>query len=435
MIGARREEVLRLSAWMALCVILGMLFARPILFTAIGLAAYACWHVWQASRLVIWLKAPESKEVPESSGLWGEIFSSLYQVQVRNEADKRQLASMLREFQASTAALPDAVVVVDSSGHIAWCNEAAVSLLGLRVPTDYGQRIVNLIRHPGFVKAFVSDEFDRDILMHSPLHPEMTLTLRIVAYGEGQKLILVRDISQVEKMERARRDFVANASHELRTPLTVIRGYLEMMEDESNEARPLFPWRTPLVEMRQQASRMGRIIEDLLKLARIEAQGANAKQEIIDVPRMLQLILDEARALSGGEHRLVLDCKGSPGLYGNNVELQSVFSNLIFNAVQYTPNGGDIKISWHADNHGGAHFAVSDSGIGIEPRHIPRLTERFYRADAGRSRATGGTGLGLAIVKHALEHHDSHLAIASELNVGSTFSCTFPASRVRSNAA
>ena len=423
-----------MAAWITLWLLIGLTFDRPVLFTALGLAVYAGWHMLQASRLVIWLKNPEAQEVPESTGLWGEIFASLYQQQQQARADKRQLASMLNEFQASTAALPDAVVVVDSKGCIAWCNEAAVSLLGLGVPKDIGQRIVNLLRHPAFVTAFVNHTHDSDVMMPSPLDSHVTLTLRIVAYGDGQRLVLARDISHIEQMERARRDFVANASHELRTPLTVIRGYLEMMEDESSEARPLFPWRSPIIEMRQQASRMGRIIDDLLKLARIESQGAQGRQEIIDVSQMLRLIMDEARALSKGRHTLNLEIQGTTNLFGHVVELQSIFSNLIFNAVQYTPEGGEIRVSWHADANG-ARFSVTDTGMGIEPRHIPRLTERFYRADAGRSRATGGTGLGLAIVKHALEHHDSHLQIASEVNVGSTFSCHFPAQRLRNQAA
>lgn len=434
MIGARREELLRLAAWLALCVMVGLLFDKIVLVTALGLAAYASWHLRQASRLVGWLQSPEEREVPESTGLWGEIFSNLYQQQQQHQKDKRQLGSMLSEFQASTAALPDAVVVVDRTGHIAWCNEAAVSTLGLHVPNDLGQRIVNLVRHPAFVRAFLRQEFEEDILMPSPLNPHISLSLRIVAYGEGQKLVLARDVSHVEQMERARRDFVANASHELRTPLTVIRGYLEMMEEESGDAKPLLPWQSPLREMRQQASRMGRIIEDLLKLARIESQGAQGPQEVIDVPRMLQVILDEARALSRGRHEFRLDIQEGAMLLGHSVELQSVFSNLIFNAVQYTPEGGEIHVQWYVDGTG-AHYAVSDTGIGIEPKHIARLTERFYRVDTGRSRATGGTGLGLAIVKHALEHHDSQLEVASEPNIGSTFSCHFPMRRVHSAAA
>ncbi len=432
--GARREECLRLGAWLALCVLVGTAVDAVAVVLVVGLVLYVAWLLWQASLLIDWLQAPEEADVPESSGLWGEIFSNLYQQQTRHQADKRQLASMLNEFQASTAALPDAVVVVDSHGHISWCNDAAIDLLGLRVPHDLGQRIVNLLRHPGFVNAFNREQHDADILMPSPLNAQQTLTLRIVAYGEGQKLIMARDVSHVEQMERSRRDFVANASHELRTPLTVIRGYVEMMEEESSDAKPLFPWHAPLAEMRQQATRMGRIIEDLLKLARIESQGGLARHDIVDIPSQLSIIVDEAKALSRGRHIFDVDIQADTRLYGLAVELQSAFSNLLFNAVQYTPENGSIKIRWWADQRG-AHFSVTDNGVGIEQRHIPRLTERFYRADSARSRDTGGTGLGLAIVKHALEHHESHLEIASELNVGSTFSCSFPLTRVRQLAA
>ena len=427
--GAGRLEILRVAAWLTLCVLIGLSFNQPLVWFCIGLTLYLGWQLWQLSRLLKWLKSPQDLDVPESNGLWGEIFSNLYQQQTLNQKGQRQLARMLNEFQASTAALPDAVIVLDRDDHIAWCNEAAVSLIGLHIPNDIGQRVVNLLRHPAFVSALIREDYDTDILLPSPLHAQQTLSLRIVSYGEGQKLVMARDVSQREQMERSRRDFVANASHELRTPLTVIRGYLEMMADESKDAKPLQPWAAPLSEMSQQAARMSRIIEDLLKLARIESHASSGKEEWIDVPRMLSMILAEARALSAGRHQIIPKIQPKARLRGHSAELQSAFANLIFNAVHYTPEGGELRVSWSADATG-AEFSVVDNGVGIEQKHIPRLTERFYRADAGRSRETGGTGLGLAIVKHALEHHGSVLEIASELNVGSTFSCRFPISRL-----
>lgn len=425
-----REELLRLGALIALSLFFGFIFENPVLIFSIGITIYATWHLWQAFRLVRWLKLQDSDDLPEASGIWGEVFGSLYQHQQRNNRDKRQLAAMIDEFQASTAALPDGVVVIDPMGCIAWCNHAAKDLLGLRTPDDLGQRIVNLLRSPVFVRYFEMGKYQDEVVVSSPDDDELILAIRIVPYGDGQRLLLARDISRLQQMERIRRDFVANASHELRTPLTVIRGYLDMMEEESQTTKPLQPWHAPLGEMRQQAARMGRIIEDLLKLARIEGAAGQQKQEIVDMPQLIKIILDEAHALSEGRHRFTTDCDDSLLLYGNTSELQSIVSNLIFNAVQYTPDDGEIRIRWGSDERG-VRLEVEDTGIGIEPRHIPRLTERFYRADAGRSRATGGTGLGLAIVKHALDHHEASLNIASEMNVGSTFSCLFPASRIR----
>ncbi len=426
-----REEVLRLVALLCLSLVIGMAVDQPMLCIGIGISSYALWHLWQAFRLVSWFKSRGQEEVPEASGIWGEVFGSLYQHQQRNHKDKRRLAAMIDEFQASTAALPDGVVVIDPYGCISWCNESAKELLGLQMPNDLGQRIINLLRAPVFVDYLNRREYDDEIVITSPDDDALILSIRIVPYGEGQRLMLARDISRMHQMERIRRDFVANASHELRTPLTVISGYLDMMEEESAEARPLQPWHAPLSEMRQQAHRMGRIIEDLLKLARIEGNSSQRKQEVTDVPQLIKVILDEAQALSAGRHRFHTDCDEQLLLFGNPVELQSVISNLIFNAIHYTPDAGEITISWLSD-HQGAHLTVADTGIGIEPKHIPRLTERFYRVDAGRSRATGGTGLGLSIVKHALEHHDGSLSITSELNHGTTFSCRFPISRVRS---
>lgn len=424
-----QEEVLRLLALLLLSWLLGAIVGHPALLLGVGISLYASWHLWQALRLVRWFKSREELEVPEASGIWGEVFGSLYRHQQRNHKDKRQLAAMIDEFQASTAALPDGVVVIDPSGCISWCNESAQTLLGF-MPGDLGQRIINLLRNPVFVEYFTRGDYDEDIVIHSPEDDDLILSIRIVKYGEGQRLLLARDVSRIHQMERIRRDFVANASHELRTPLTVISGYLDMMEDDSADARPLQPWQAPLREMRQQASRMGKIIEDLLKLARLEGSAAQRQQEVSDVPHMLRVIMDEANVLSDGRHQIRLECEDDLMLYGYPVELQSVISNLIFNAIHYTPAGGEIHVRWWSDS-GGAHFSVTDTGIGIEPKHIPRLTERFYRVDAGRSRATGGTGLGLSIVKHALEHHEGSLDIASELNHGTTFSCRFPVSRIR----
>ena len=313
-----------------------------------------------------------------------------------------------------------------------WFNQAAQGLLGLRTPNDVGLRVANLIRHPAFTEYFTAARFEREIEVPSPVSRGRTLSLRIIPYGVGQKLLIARDVSELKRLETARRDFVANASHELRTPLTVLRGYLDMMEPDWNAVggkNALSEWRGPLNEMRNQSLRMESLVNDMLRLARLENEAVT-KQELLNLPALLGRVLDEARALSKGAHRFQSSFEDGLLLLGTEVEAQSIFSNLIFNAVRYTPTGGVIRVEWKREGEG-AVFVCADTGIGIAEADIPRLTERFYRVDVGRSRASGGTGLGLSIVKHALERHEAQLSITSELGVGSTFTCRFPATRVQ----
>ncbi len=428
-----RDEIIRLILSAGVGGVLGYWLGHPGTGVTVGLAGGLAWHVWQLKRLAHWLTHPEGTEPPDSQGLWGMVFEDLYQREQRSRRHTSQLNSVINEFQASTAALPDGTVVLDALGHISWCNEAAVTLLGLHMPQDRGQPVANLLRNPRFTAYLAGGEYRDEIVVPSPVDGQQALSLRIIPYGSGQRLMIVRDVTQLQKMERVRRDFVANASHELRTPLTVLRGYLEMLEEESGTGA-LAAWGAQMGEMRQQATRMSKIIEDLLKLARLEAPDQNVRHEPVDVLRMLRAVVEEARAMSKGNHQIHLDAQAGLYLLGQSSELHSIFSNLIFNAVQYTPRGGELRVRWWSDSEG-AHFSCSDTGIGIEAKHIPRLTERFYRVDAGRSRATGGTGLGLAIVKHALEHHDARFCIESAVGVGSTFGCHFPLSRLRQQAA
>jgi two-component system phosphate regulon sensor histidine kinase PhoR len=267
----------------------------------------------------------------------------------------------------------------------------------------------------------------------SPVNADTILNFRLIPYGNGQRLLIVRDVSERRRLETARRDFVANASHELRTPLTVLRGYLDLIEPDAREGRPLAAWRQPFHEMRVQATRMETLIADLLKLARLESEVVLSRQDLLDVPAMIQRVAEEARALSQSRHRIDLDVQKDIRLFGRESEMQSIFTNLVANAVQYTPDGGIVNLRWWADEQG-AHFSVADSGIGIAEKDLPRLTERFYRVDVSRSRASGGTGLGLSIVKHALEHHEGRLQVESEPGVGSTFTCHFPLHRVQRQA-
>lgn len=424
----------RMALRVALCVAAGLavgaLFAHMALGGLLALLLYVGLQLHQLARLHAWLVAPNRNALPDAGGIWGEVFDLLIDQQRKNRKRKKRLASMLAEFQASTAALPDGAVVLGEHGAISWFNTAAVQLLGLRTPHDLGIRIPNLIRYPSFTEFFDRGEFEQEIEAPSPLNRKRMLSLRIIPYGNDQKLLIVRDVSERRQLEAARRDFVANASHELRTPLTVLRGYLDLMDMDAHDDGPLANWHAPIVEMRNQALRMEKLVNDMLKLARLEADRAVMRDELLQAPTLIQRAIDEARAISNGAHRFEHDIDTNTLLIGGEAEFYSIISNLITNAVRYTPEGGVIRINWqHGDD--GVRFAVADTGIGIAGDDIPRLTERFYRVDVGRSRESGGMGLGLSIVKHALEAFGTQLQIDSKLGVGSTFFCHFPPHRVR----
>jgi two-component system, OmpR family, phosphate regulon sensor histidine kinase PhoR len=417
-------ELWRLVALGTAALLLGLLTGRPFLVVLLATLAYLGWHLVNLYRLERWLREGKGFQPPNATGIWGEVYHHYYRLQQRNRQRKRRLAAYLNRFQEAAAALPDAVVLLRPGGEIEWANEAASRLLGLR-GQDVGQRIANLVRHPAFTQvvrargsAEPSPEFP------SPVDSQTVLIARLVPYGNDQRLLVVRDVTRLQRLEEMRRDFVANVSHELRTPLTVVHGFIETIADAEDDCAR--HWARPLELVQQQTTRMQRIVEDLLLLSRLEMDARPSQVEPVDVPQMLAAIRDDALALSG-EHAHCVELKAERGLWlrGAPEEVRSAFSNLVFNAVRYTPDGGTITIRWYADQTG-AHMEVQDSGIGIPAPHIPRLTERFYRVDTGRSRAKGGTGLGLAIVKHVLSRHEAGLRIDSELGRGSTFACDFP---------
>lgn len=428
--AAWRRETLRAGIVLVLGLLSGLLIGSVWAGLTLALAAYLALHLRMLVWLSRWVVRPKRTDLPDPSGVWGEVFEQLLELQKRNRKRKKRLAAILAEFQSSTAALPDGAVVMTERGEIVWFNSSAQVLLGLRAPQDIGQRIPNLVRHPAFATYFSAANFDGSVEVASPVNEQLTLDLRIIPYGNGQRLLIVRDVSEHRRLEIMRRDFVSNASHELRTPLTVLRGYLDMMEPEARGKGALAEWKGPIAEMRAQSSRMEALIADLLKLARLEADASTARQELVDVPALLRQLLEDATRLSGGRHAFELDAEAGLRLYGRNTELHSIGLNLIHNAIQYSPDGGTVHVRWWGDEDG-AHLSVSDSGIGIAEQDIPRLTERFYRVDVARSRARGGTGLGLAIVKHALEHHEAQLEIHSQLDIGSTFTAHFPGHRVQ----
>ena len=380
----------------------------------------------QLAALDKWLRA-EKSVLPDSSGKWGDVFARLIRLVRDQRQSQQQITSALERLQRATSAMPEGVVITDEMDRIEWCNPVAEKHLGINARLDAGQHITHLVRHTQFGGYLAAGEYAEPLVMKQPRQQGLILSLQVVPYGDKQKLLISRDITRLEKIQSMRRDFVANVSHELRTPLTVIGGFLETLsEDDHVEAEAR---RLALRLMTDQTQRMQRLVEDLLTLSRLEDTENLARDDVIDIPKMLRELYHEAQSLSGGRHAITLNLGTGAKLRGCMDELRSAFSNLISNAIRYTPEKGAISLNWEIRDDRGV-FSVQDSGIGIEPEHVPRLTERFYRADRGRSRETGGTGLGLAIVKHVLTCHQAKLEIASEPGKGSSFSAWFPKTRL-----
>jgi len=413
------KSLFRLGIFVLVAMILGLYtdqFFTVMLLTTAGLV---CFHYFHLYRLTKWLWQSRKMSPPSAPGIWEHVYEGVYYLQRRNRNKRKSLGELIKRFREGSEALPDAVVVVDNEAKIVWCNRHARIELGLKWPDDAGRRIDNLIRHPQFIDYFHSGDYQYPIEIPAPTNPNKTFEYRIMSYGEDQLLLIVRDVSRVSQLEEMRKDFVANVSHELRTPLTVINGYLEVLDgDESQSA---FASKA-ISEMGTQTKRMQNLIEDLLILSRIEASAERIYENSIDMTAMFQQIETEAKSLNY-EKQHVISFKIDPTLriFGVETEMRSACSNLIFNAIHYTPAGGKIKVLWKRRGEG-AYFAVIDDGDGIEEKHVRRLTERFYRIDKARSRKTGGSGLGLSIVKHVLNHHNSVLNIESKVGKGSEFS-------------
>jgi len=421
-------ELRRLFFLLLIAVIAGIPLGHPEAFVLVAMAVYLAWHLRNLRRLYLWLQDGHRFHPPEASGIWGDVFHLLYRLQLRNRKRKRRLTGLIKRFQEATAAMPDATVILDADGGIEWFNDAAQTLLGLQPGRDVGQRILNLIRHPDFTRYLSMGAVNEPMRMPSPLDDMITLNLRVVPYGREQRLLIARDVSQQQRLEQMRRDFVANVSHELRTPLTVVSGFLETLLDEQDEFAPHVSRSMTL--MQQQTGRMQHIVEDLLLLSRLETDRNRPPHVVVAVPAVLMMIEEGVMPLvEQKRQQLTFECDNDLWIYGAEKELYSAFSNLVTNAVRYTPEEGRISVRWYRDDSG-AHFEVSDTGVGIAPQHIPRLTERFYRVDVGRSRDVGGTGLGLAIVKHVINRHDGILRISSSINKGSTFSVDIPTQHI-----
>ena len=419
--------LLRTLLLMLAAALVGLLTGHVGIAVALVLAAVLLRQMYMLQRVLLWLRSDRADRVPDAGGAWGDAIGLIARLFRRKQYHKRRMRQLLRELRNSTAAIPDGVVMLNPAAEILWFNRSAAELLHLRSPGDAGLRIDSLVRRPEFVNYLRGGDYRSPVVVPGGgASSEQYLHFQIVPYGAGQLLLMVRDVTREVRLEAMRKDFVANASHELRSPLTVISGYLETLsQDESVDAA----LRGPLLEMRRQALRMTAIVQDLLELSRLEATDRVAEGEPIDVGELMTRLRSDL--LMGMPAALAVHLQVDSGarLLGEPAQLHSAFANLLDNAAKYTPAGGTITVRWWSNEQGG-HFSVIDTGIGIAPEHLPRLTERFYRVDAGRSRASGGSGLGLAIVKHVLQRHGASLQIESEEGRGSTFSCHFPPARL-----
>jgi two-component system phosphate regulon sensor histidine kinase PhoR len=419
----------QLAAILGAAVVVGLIVKQPWPVVTVAALGVVAWHYWKLRGVLERLTARTRMPPPTGDGVWNELDRLLFRSQSDMRVRKRRLIEMLRAYRAAAMALPDAVVVLDrNSQRVQWFNPAATTLLGLHYPRDIGAPLGDRL-HAMSLARWLAAGRNAEPLMdaESPVHPDIRLSLRLIPYSEELWLLVARDVSKLMRLEQMRRDFVANVSHELRTPLTVVHGYLDLLDPEE---RP--EWAPMLAEMQRQSQRMTQLVEDLLTLSRLEAQEG-VVEDIVSMAPMLATLRREAEALSQGRHQVVVEDHAPVDLRGSTKELHSAFSNLVSNAVRYTPAGGTITVRFERDaqtNDGGVVLAVTDSGYGIPAAHLPRITERFYRVSTSRSRESGGTGLGLAIVKHVLQLHQARLSIESEVGRGSTFACHFGAERV-----
>lgn len=433
MLDVRLKALFTFCAFSVICIFLWFVGSATIALFAFcaGLLIYIARHIYWLYKLQKWFKKPRIQRVPEGSGVWEDVFTALLKYERNNQKNQTQLKDALERFNLATTAMPDGLVILSASNEIEWCTPNAENQLGLNLAQDQHLPIVNLIRDSHFIAYLYNGEFETPFKLKSARNAELTLEIQLIPFADNQKLLISRDTTQLEKVETMRRDFIANVSHELRTPLTVVGGFLETLSDMDGAIPPHI--KTYFTMMEEQTVRMRRIIEDLLTLSTIESNAETPDNLEINMPSLLISLQKEAVGLSQSlyktKHQVHLDCNQGLHVSGAQEELRSALSNLVSNAVRYTPKGGEIWLSWQLVNDQ-AVFSVRDTGIGIAQEHIERLTERFYRVDRGRSRETGGTGLGLSIVKHILIRHQAKLEISSTLGTGSTFSVIFPKARV-----
>jgi len=422
--GVWQKEIISVILLLLVVVIVGAMTGHLILMIFLLMLGIIIRLTTQINRFEKWISTGGRSKYPKVKGIWEEIYYHVYRLKKQDKNRKKKLSKMIDQFRQSTEALPDAAIVLGVHDEIDWANKAAREVFGLH-KSDIGQRIPNLIRFPDFIRYLKSGNYKDSVILPSPINSRITLEVRVIPYGAGLRLLLAQDITQLKKMERMRKDFVANVSHELRTPLTVLKGYLETLQDMDDEQSPLLT--NSFKQMQGQTERMQHLVDDLLLLTRLETQ--QKKTQCVDVPSLLKQICSEIEALESTTKRIKLTLETAAHIVGEEQELRSAFTNLLGNALKYSNPNTLVKLRWHQEQ-GSVVLTIEDEGEGISKSDIPRITERFYRVETKRITKVTGTGLGLAIVKHVLMRHDAHLDITSELGKGSCFSCSFPDKRI-----
>lgn len=424
-----QSEILRCLFFLAAAGLVGLIVGRFATFICLAALAYLGRLFFLIYRLEDWInlarRGSEEPNKEELTGIWRDIAYDVQLMMARHEKERSRLQMVVKRVQEMTSALTDAVILIDAKGNIEWWNRAAEKLFNFR-KMDQGHKLTNLIRHPSFIQYFDHGEYQAPLEI-TMWRNQQHLEFQVHVFGDKERLVIARDITRLFKLEQMRKDFVANVSHELRTPLTVIKGYIETLADY-----PKIPpvWHKALQQMDNQTLRMTTLINDLIILSKLETDQKETSEEPVHIAPLIDTIIIDASKISAERnHRFDVGGDSDLGIIGNKNELRSAISNLVINALNYSPDGSEIVVRY-THTPSGATISIADHGIGIDPKHIPRLTERFYRVDAGRSVATGGTGLGLAIVKHILLRHNSELRIESQLGKGSKFACLFPESIV-----
>lgn len=418
------SDIIRSGSALGAGLLLGWALGNAFLGLTIALALYCVWLHRELGQLLAWIRHRKETEAPDPRGVFEDLCREIDYLRERHKKRKKKLGTYLKQFQQATRALPDSTVVLDEDGNVQWANRAAADVLGIRWPEDAGQRLSNLVRIPALLEFIDMNEPKASVDIASPVDENIQLNVRITPSGNRQRLFVARDITELHRANQIRSDFVANVSHELRTPITVLRGYLENMTSQRDVCPPA--WRSALTQMSDHVTRMQAVVEDLLMLSALEQRDRIDNPKPVPVAELIVDIHRRSQQIKPHEdHIFMLELETDAAILGSYKELYSCISNLIYNAIKYTNERGVIEIHWYRDEDG-AHLSVRDNGIGISPEHIPRLTERFYRAESSRARSQGGTGLGLAIVKHVLTRHRASLHIESEPGKGSTFRCDFP---------
>ncbi len=425
-----QSDLLKLAGTLAITWAVGSLVGYPYQLLTLVLLAMVVRHLRQRSKALAWMGSEDGGlPPPEGDGTWAEMFDALYELQKANAVERQRLVNSIEYFERSFSAMPDAVIILDSEWRIDWCNRAANQWLGIQAPRDFGQYLLNLLRQPAFVRYISQRKFDESYFIPSPRNPAVELELRFSRFGNNEHMLFARDVTKVRQLDQMRRDFTDNVSHELRTPLTVITGYLETLQDQ----RGLIDARLhrALDQMAAQGERMKSLITDIIWLSRLESVPLDIDEIPLNVRELAESLQREALEVANEQRDIAIVVDDDWLLQGSHKELYSAFSNLVFNAIKYTPAEAKITLIWQKTNFG-ATFTVKDAGPGIPPEHLSRLTERFYRVENSRATASGGTGLGLAIVKHIMQRHGGELRVSSILGLGSSFVCHFPNSRLAS---